>query len=157
MQGSLLQMGCTLSSLRGFSLALFRTSYLAMWHHVLTSLHNPFNPGDSTTAKAPASSVASTGLSRTKPWLLSRTLSCLRNQYHLAKSYTLLSSSASTRDSLGTLWTSFCVLTLRKDSRRSYLNDAGLFWITINFSALLNQHWLSQQSKDFTFVVRVSC
>lgn len=93
MPGSLLQMGCTLSN--NLSPFLFNYFYLATWHQVFTSLHNPFNPGDSTVAEAASFSVASTGLSRT--------LSCLQNQYHLANSYTSLSSSASTRDSLGTL------------------------------------------------------
>lgn len=62
MPGSLLETGCTLSN--SLSLALFRYFYLATWHQVFTSLHNPFNPGDSTTAKTASSSLASTGLSQ---------------------------------------------------------------------------------------------
>lgn len=150
--GSLLQMGCTFNNrLSSSALTLphgTKSQHLSITPSVLgilqlLRLHLPQWP-------LLVSHSA-------KPWLLSRTPSSLQNQHCLANSCTVWISSASNRYSLGTLWTTDSVLWPWGNlPRRSHLNEAGLFWITINFSAPLNQPWLSQQSKDFAFVVMFS-
>lgn len=69
----------------------------------------------------------------------------------------LPSSDEITRWSISSLWSTVSVCwPWGNTPRRLYLSDSSLFPVTANFSAPVNQPWLSEGSSGFTSVVPVS-
>lgn len=77
-------------------------------------------------------------LLRVPTQLFSITPSCFQNKYYPWDAYTLLSSAASSRYSLGPQLV--CVHPNKTLSRRFYFNEVGLLLITVNHSTPADQY-----------------